>query len=308
MRKLLIIGLAMAFITACQEKNPERYTQNSPEIKTVKKLIGNYNNKNYDTSIYADTSKTYYNSKDKPLAPKEAIEFHRQTESAYSQRSFLDKDQEYEMVLTDDGETWVNCWLDWQGTLAGNNQVINIPVHLTFQFVDGKIVREVGMWDSSKVVLALQEMEMRNSMSADEKAIQATIDNVTKAWNTNDKELMYANLVNGVIRTANGVIIAKKQSDYGDFMDIYHTAFPDFKVSLDKTVIDGNKAYLNWTCNGTNRGEFMGNAPTNKKIDTHGFSIWMFNTEGKAVREDAFYDNLVVYQQLGYSMPAPTKQ
>ncbi|MCK0146958.1 ester cyclase [Arenibacter sp. F26102] len=305
MKKLLIIGLAIAFITACQEKAPQRYTQSSPEINTVKKLIDNYNNKTYDTSIYADTSKTYYNSKETALTPEEVISYHKERDMAYSNRSFLDKDQEYEMVLTDDGETWVNCWLDWQGTLTGNGQVVNIPIHLTYRFADGKIVREVGMWDPTAVVLAVQEIEMKNSMSADEKAIQATIDNVTKAWNANDKELMYANLAKNVIRTANGVPIAKKQSDYGDFMDIYHNAFPDFKVSLDKTVIDGNKAYLNWTCTGTNKGEFMGNPPTNKKIETHGFSVWMFDTEGKAVREDAFYDNLVVYEQLGYSMPMP---
>lgn len=305
MKKLIIIGLTLAFITACQEKGPERYTQDSPQINTIKQLIGNYNNKTYDMSIYADTAKTYYNAKENPLSPEEVIAYHKERDMAYAQRSFLDKDQEYEMVLTDDGETWVNCWLDWQGTLAGNGQVVNIPIHLTYRFQDGKIVREVGMWDPSAIMLALQEIEMKNSMSADEKAIQATIDNVTKAWNANDKELMYANLVKNVTRTANGVTIAKKQSDYGDFMDIYHSAFPDFKVNLDKTVIDGNKAYLNWTCTGTNKGEFMGNPPTNKKIETHGFSVWMFDTEGKATREDAFYDNLVVYEQLGYSMPTP---
>ncbi|MDO6604785.1 ester cyclase [Arenibacter palladensis] len=305
MKKYIIIGLAIAFIAACEEKKPERYTQESPQINTVKQLIGNYNKKTYDTSIYADTSKTYYNSKENPLSPEEVIAYHKERDMAYSQRSFLDKDQEYEMVLTDDGETWVNCWLDWQGTLAGNGQVVNIPIHLTYRFQDDKIVREVGMWDPSAIMLAIQEMEMKNSMSADEKAIQTTIDNVTKAWNANNKDLMYANLVKNVTRMANGVTIAKKQSDYGDFMDIYHGAFPDFKVILDKTVIDGNKAYLNWTCTGTNKGEFLGNPPTNKKIETHGFSVWEFDTEGKAVREDAFYDNLVVYEQLGYSMPMP---
>jgi len=305
MKNLILIGLAIVLITSCKEKGPERYTQNSPEINSVKNLIGNYNNKTYDTSIYSDTSKTYYNTKDISMAPDETMDYHKQREVFYSQRGFLDKDQEYEMVLTDDGKTWVNCWLEWQGTLAGNGQVINMPIHLTYQFLDGKIVREYGMWDPTTVVLALQEMEMKNSMSADEKVIQTTIDNVIKAWNTNDKELMYANLASNVVRTANGADIAKKQSDYGDIMDIYHGAFPDFKVKLDKSTIMGNKTYINWTCTGTNKGAFMGNPPTNKKIETHGFSVWMFNTEGKAVREDAFYDNLVVYEQLGYSMPMP---
>jgi len=305
MKKLIFIGLTMALITACQEKAPQRYSQQSPQITTVKQLIGNYNNQTYDTSFYADTSKTYYNTKDNPLSQEETIAYHKEMDKNYSERGFLDQDQEYEMVVTDKGETWVNCWLDWRGTLSANDQVIDIPIHLTYQFIDGKIVREVGMWDPTEVVLALQEVEMKNSMSADEKQIQETIDNVIKAWNTNDKDLMYANLANNIVRTDNGTIMANKQSDYGDFMDIYHTAFPDFKVKLDKTVIKGNKAYIYWSCTGTNTKDFMGNAPTNKKIETHGFSVWTFNKEGKGAREDAFYDNMAVFTQLGYSMPTP---
>ncbi|RTE53087.1 hypothetical protein EHW67_12970 [Arenibacter aquaticus] len=305
MKKLIFIGLTIALITGCQEKTPQRYSQQSPQITTVKQLIGNYNNQTYDTSFYTDTSKTYYNTKDNPLSPEETIAYHKEMDKNYSERGFLDQDQEYEMVVTDKGETWVNCWLDWRGTLSANDQVIDIPIHLTYQFIDGKIVREVGMWDPTEVVLALQEMEMKNSMSADEKQIQATIDNIIKAWNTNDKDLMYANLANNIVRTDNGTIMANKPSDYGDFIDIYHGAFPDFKVNLDKTVIKGNKAYMNWSCTGTNTKDFMGNAPTNKKIETHGFSVWTFNKEGKGAKEDAFYDNMAVFTQLGYSMPAP---
>ncbi len=305
MKKLILIGLATALIMACQEKTQQRYSQQSPQITTVKQLLGNYNNKTYDTSFYADTSKTYYNTKENPMSPEEVMAYHKQMDMNYTQRGFLDKDQEYEMVLTDEGETWVNCWLDWRGTLTATDQVIDIPIHLTYQFIDGKIVREVGMWDPTAVVMALQEVEMKNSMSADEKQIQATIDLITKAWNTNDKDLMYANLANNIVRTDNGAGMATKQSDYGDFMDIYHTAFPDFKVKLDKTVIVGNKAYITWSCTGTNTNDFMGNAPTNKNIETHGFSVWTFNKEGKGAREDAFYDNMAVFTQLGYSMPTP---
>jgi len=305
MKKLILLGLATVLFAACQEKAAIRYTQQSLEIETVKSLIKNYNNKIYEASVYADTSKTYFNTKDNPMPSSEALDYHKANDTNYSSRGFLPEDQEYEMVVTDDGETWVNCWLDWKGTLAANNKEIAFPVHLTYQFIDGKIVREVGLWDPTEVVLALQEIEANNNRSADAKAIQTAIDNITKAWNTNDKDLMYANMIGNIIRTANGATIARKHSDYGDFMDIYHSAFPDFKVTLDHIKIDGNTAYLNWTCTGTNKGEFLGNPPTNKQIETHGFSIWKFDTEGKATRQDAFYDNLAVYQQLGYSMPVP---
>jgi predicted ester cyclase len=298
MKKLSILILAAVLLTACQQ-GPARYTQNSPEIDTVKKLIANYNSKTYDTSMYADTSKTLYNTKDNPMSPAETIAYHQETDKTYTSRSFLDKDQEYEMVLTDDGNTWVNCWLYWQGTLAANNQEYSIPIHLTYQFVDGKIVEEVGHWDQSAIVLAMQEIEKMNTMSVDEKAIHSTITNITKAWNTNDKEMMASGMTSNFSRTENGNTIAKNPKDYAGFMDIYHGAFPDFAVKIDKTFISGNKAYMNWTCTGTNTGSFMENQPTNKKIKTHGFSVWTFNKEGKAIQEDAFYDNLVVFTQLG---------
>lgn len=167
MKKLILFGLVAILISACQEQK-QRYTQKSEEIETVKILINNYNNKTYDTSIYADTSKTFYNTKDKSLSPSETIAYHQANDANYSSRGFLDKDQEYEMVVTDDGETWVNCWLDWKGTLAANNKEVDIPIHLTYRFVEGKIVREVGFWDGSEIALILQEMAMAKEAAAAE--------------------------------------------------------------------------------------------------------------------------------------------
>jgi len=158
MKKLFLLGLAIVLLTACEQQE-KRYTQQSPEIDTVKKLISNYNNKTYDTTMYADTAKTSYNTNDKRLTPKETMDYHKANDAIYSTRSFLDKEQEYEMVVTDEGKTWVNFWSDWKGTLAANNQEITIPIHLTYQFIDGKIVRESGYWDPTEVVLALQEIE-----------------------------------------------------------------------------------------------------------------------------------------------------
>ena len=302
MKKLSLLILTAILFTACQQ-GPARYTQNSPEIDTVKKLLANYNSKTYDVGIYADTAKTFYNTKDNHMSPSETIDYHKQNDANYKSRSFLDKDQEYEMVLTDDGNTWVNCWLDWQGTLAANNQKFDMPIHLTYQFIDGKIVREHGHWDPTALVLAMQEIEKMNNMSVDEKAIHSAITNITKAWNNNDKEMMASGMTSNFTRLENGNTIAKNPKDYAGFMDVYHGAFPDFTVKIDKTVINGNKVYMNWTCTGTNTGNFMENQPTNKKIKTHGFSVWTFDKDGKAIQEDAFYDNLVVFNQLGLTPP-----
>ncbi|RKE90857.1 nuclear transport factor 2 family protein [Ichthyenterobacterium magnum] len=166
LKHLILFGLATLLLASCQTKD-KRYTQQSPEIETVKTLIANYNNKTYDVSIYADTSKTFYNAtKGESMSPSETIAFHKKNDALYSNRGFTGDDPEYEMVITDDGETWVNCWLDWKGTLAGNNEDVSLPIHLTYRFVDGKIVREVGMWDSSQIILQLQAIEAEKNLQA----------------------------------------------------------------------------------------------------------------------------------------------
>ncbi len=157
MKKLFILSIVLVLFTACQEQS-KRYTQQSPEIETVKKAIQQYNAKNYDTSFYADTCKTYFNS-DKFMTVEETMSFHKANENYYSSRGFTDNDPEYEMVVTDDGETWVNCWLEWKGTMKETGKEITMPVHLTYRFADGKIVRQLGYWDPTEVILELQAIE-----------------------------------------------------------------------------------------------------------------------------------------------------
>ena len=305
MKNLILLGLTVILFTACNQE--VRYTQQSPEIDTVKKAIKSYNEKNYDNSMYADSAKTYFNSnsKDKFMTPDETIAYHKANDENYSSRGFTDNEPEYEMVVTDDGNTWVNCWLEWKATLADNGKEITIPVHLTYKFVDGKIVRQVGYWDPTEVVLNLQQIEAESNMSVDEKAIKSLIDACVKAWNDNDKTLMASIMTNDFVRTENGNVIAKSAAEYGtNLMDVFHGAFPDFTVKLDDYKIVGNTIHIDWTCTGTNTKPFQGNAATNKAITTHGHSIWTVSN-GKLSNEDSYYDNLTLFNQLGYSMPTP---
>ncbi|WP_178989235.1 nuclear transport factor 2 family protein [Winogradskyella schleiferi] len=299
MKKLFLLGLVILLFAACEQKDT-RYTQNSPEIDMVKKVIEDYNSKDYNMNVIADTSKTFFNNKKNPMSKTELVAYHKANDANYSKRGFTGEDPEYEMVVTDDGETWVNAWLDWQATLKGSGKVIDMPVHLTYRFADGKIVRQVGMWDPTEVILGLQEIEAEKAMSVDEKTIKSTIDAVVKAWNANDQKTMATLMTDDMVRTANGTVVAKSPAEYGsNLMDVFFTGFPDFKVTLDDYKIIGNKAIINWTCTGTNTGTFQGKS-TNKPIKTHGLSIWTIEKDGRASREDAYYDNLTLFQQLGY--------
>ncbi|MCL6272926.1 ester cyclase [Muricauda sp. 2012CJ35-5] len=166
MKKLFALCFTVILIAACNQ-GPVRYTQNSPEIDTVKKLIANYNGKNYDASMYADTSQTVYNSS-KVMSPAETMDYHKGNDANYSSRGFTGEDPEYEMVLTDKGQTWVNCWLTWEATLAANGKEVKVPIHLTYRFAEGKIVREYGYWDPTEIVMTLQQLAAEAAMAEEE--------------------------------------------------------------------------------------------------------------------------------------------
>jgi ketosteroid isomerase-like protein len=197
MKKVILLGCTIVLFTACNQK--QRYTQNSPEIDTFKSVIESYNEKDWEgmTVHYADTAKTFNNSSDVGLSLDAMVAYHKESLGNLSGRTFLDKDQEYEMVVTDQGATWVNFWGDWEGTLKANGKKIKIPIHLTAQFKDGKIVRTSGNWDNAPMVLALQEIEAMNNFPPGDN--MAIVNDMYQSFSTGDIPAVLASLDANVV-------------------------------------------------------------------------------------------------------------
>lgn len=160
MKKLIILLLSTLILIACQTTS-NRYTQDSPEIETIKANINDYDYHKWESLVthYSDTAKIYYNSRDKVLTPKDLKSYFTRNDKSFSTRAFEDENREYEMIIDDNGKTWVNFWGLWEGNLEANNKNILIPVHITYQFVKGKIVKEYGYWNTSELILELQKIE-----------------------------------------------------------------------------------------------------------------------------------------------------
>lgn len=81
------------------------------------------------------------------------------------------------------------------------------------------------------------------------------------------------------------------------------TAFPDLHITLEDMVVEGDKVAVRSTLRGTQKGEFMGIAPTGKSITMTAIDILRFQN-GKAVEHWGNEDDLGLLQQLG-AVPAP---
>jgi predicted ester cyclase len=84
---------------------------------------------------------------------------------------------------------------------------------------------------------------------------------------------------------------------------IFGSAFPDFKVTIDDVIAEGDKVVVRSTWSGTHKGEFMGIAPTGKSVSFEVFDAIRI-AGGKVVEHWGQMDNLRMMQQLGV-IPAP---
>jgi steroid delta-isomerase-like uncharacterized protein len=82
-----------------------------------------------------------------------------------------------------------------------------------------------------------------------------------------------------------------------------HTAFPDFKATINDIIAEGDKVvvYMTWT--GTQRGEFMGIPPTGKSISIGVLDILRI-AGGQVAEHWGLMDRMAMMEQLGV-IPAP---
>lgn len=162
MKNLILLGLTLVLFASCESNVKQRYTQQSSEIDTYQKVIEAYEKQNWEEMVshYADTAKIMNNTTEKNgQSLQQLVAENKQDAALFSSWDYVDDESEYEMVETDKGETWVNFWGLWQGTLKENNKLYEIPSHITARFVDGKIVKEFGYWDISEILLDMQALQ-----------------------------------------------------------------------------------------------------------------------------------------------------
>lgn len=89
-----------------------------------------------------------------------------------------------------------------------------------------------------------------------------------------------------------------------EYVGIFHSAFPDFRVTLEDQIAEADKVANRWTVRGTHRREFMGLAPTEKEVEFTGIHISRVNEEGKLQESWENYDALGLMRQIG-AVPTP---
>ena len=85
---------------------------------------------------------------------------------------------------------------------------------------------------------------------------------------------------------------------FKQFIAMYLNAFPDFHITIEDMVAEGDRVAVRQTTTATHQGELMGIPPTGKRISISGIHITRV-VEGKGVEDWGSDDMLGLLQQLG---------
>jgi steroid delta-isomerase-like uncharacterized protein len=135
-------------------------------------------------------------------------------------------------------------------------------------------------------------------MSEENKAIVQRI--VQEIWNGGNLDLADELISPDYVDSVAGSDTPVGPEGFKDAVNGVRDAFPDFAITINDMISEGDKVALVWTFIGTHQGELMGIAPTDKLIEFDGIYLYRFN-DGKLVERSGIRDMFKLMGQLGAS-------
>ncbi len=84
-----------------------------------------------------------------------------------------------------------------------------------------------------------------------------------------------------------------------DSLNLFYTAMPDWHISEDYVVAQGDRVAVRGTITGTHLGPFMGASPSGKKVSWTSITIYRLDEDGRIVERWQDIDAMGMLQQLG---------
>ena len=86
---------------------------------------------------------------------------------------------------------------------------------------------------------------------------------------------------------------------YLSVVDLMRKSFSDIRWKMVDMAAEDDKVAVSWICSGTHDGEFMGLAPTGKKVSFSVMNFYYFNADGKIINDVAAQGMFGLLSALG---------
>jgi len=137
-------------------------------------------------------------------------------------------------------------------------------------------------------------------MSAEEN--KTIVQRAEELWNTGDLAIADEVYATDFVNHDPGLPDVRDLETYKGFIAATRTGFPDFYVTIEDMIAEGDKVASQWTARGTHQGELIGIPPTGKQATWTGMTIYRF-AGSKIVEAWWSRDMLGLLIQLGVVPP-----
>lgn len=129
-------------------------------------------------------------------------------------------------------------------------------------------------------------------------------DQILKIWNEGDLTIADGLYDQGYVRHHPVPSAKASLDDLKNTVMSNRSMFPDYTLSFDEIIPQGNRIIAFATVTGTNTGSLTEMPATGKKIHMSGIYVYLVS-DGKIAEEWIYFNLLSYYQQLGYTLSAP---
>jgi steroid delta-isomerase-like uncharacterized protein len=95
-------------------------------------------------------------------------------------------------------------------------------------------------------------------------------------------------------------LLNRTKDELLSFLEPWYAAVPDFSVHIDQVIVDGERACVEWSWEGTQVGDLPNLPATGKRFEARGMSTFEAR-DGLLVKVVDCWDLLTVLKQLGYA-------
>ncbi len=134
-------------------------------------------------------------------------------------------------------------------------------------------------------------------MSEENKALVHRL--VAEVWNAGDLDVIDELLAPEWVRHDPAAPEQLRGPDgFRRFVEMYRSAFPDLRFTVEDQVAEGDKVATRWSAVGTHQEELMGMPPSGNRAEVTGITLERFSG-GKFVESWDQHDALGMMRQLG---------
>ena len=196
-----------------------------------------------------------------------------------------------------EGDKVVSCWTyTWMEAAVGTVACPGIDI---WRFADGKIVER---WSSKDFFGMMQRMTPQTPETGPNKALVNRL--FDEVFNQGNMDVIDEIVAPKFLHYMSVEVDIDSSEGYKELIGMFRTAFPDFNVTVEDMVAEGDMVTTRLTYTGTHKGNLRDISPTGAEVTFTGICTFKIS-DGKIVEGRTEYDVLGLMLQLGVMKPSP---